>query len=122
MKYIIAVMVFILGELLGLFVFFFIKKKYEWKRQNEVGEIENEEKSIKVFDIQTFKGILERTVIVIGLIHGFIHAITAFSALKLGTRLAEDQKSHISNDYFLIGNLTSLLLAMVDSIIIKSFW
>ena len=118
MKCLIAIIVFIAGEILGLLVFFFIKKKYEWKRQNEVSEI----KKVRVFDIQTFKGTLERLVIVTGLICGFIHVITAFSALKLGTRLIGEQESHISNDYFLIGNLTSLLLAMIDASVIKSLW
>ena len=59
------------------------------------------------------KGILERVFLSAGILFGYPHVITAFGALKIGTRLHEDQKSKISNDYFLIGNFISILGALI---------
>lgn len=58
------------------------------------------------------KGILERIFLIIGLLNGYPHVITAFAALKIGTRI-NDKEHKISNDYFLIGNLISLLAALI---------
>jgi len=58
------------------------------------------------------KGILERIFLIIGLLNGYPHVITAFAALKIGTRI-NDKEHKISNDYFLIGNLISLLTALI---------
>jgi hypothetical protein len=57
------------------------------------------------------KGILERLLLIIGLMNGYPQVITAFAALKIGTRI-NDKEHKISNDYFLIGNLISLLAAL----------
>jgi hypothetical protein len=38
------------------------------------------------------KGILERTTLLVGLLAGFPHVLTAYGALKISTRLSEDQK------------------------------
>lgn len=71
-------------------------------------------------DIQTFKGILERLVLFIGLINGFATVLVVFGALKLGTRLHDEKgPDHVpTNDYFLVGNFLSLLVAMVDTAIV----
>lgn len=58
-----------------------------------------------------FKGMLERLVLIIGLLAGYPHVITAFGALKIGTRIKDDSNK-ISNDYFLVGNLISILAAI----------
>lgn len=58
-----------------------------------------------------------RAVLYIGILHGFPQILIAFGALKIGTRLHEDKQNKISNDYFLVGNLISLLLAMLYAII-----
>jgi len=109
MKYLIAIGVFAVGEFfLGLVVFHFIRNKYAKENGKTNREI--------------FKGILERFTIVVGLIHGFGHILIAFGALKLGTRLKQEQESNISNTYFLVGNLTSILLALIESIVIMSLW
>ncbi|MEO1022730.1 MAG: hypothetical protein AAFW89_09300 [Bacteroidota bacterium] len=60
-----------------------------------------------------FKGVLERIFIIIGVLMGYPHVITAFGALKIGTRLHDDKNSAISNDYFLVGNFISLLAALI---------
>lgn len=68
------------------------------------------------------KGMLERIVILTALIHGYPQILIAFAAMKLGTRLHEEQNTGISNTYFLSGNLISMLLAMISSIIVKAIW
>jgi hypothetical protein len=42
-----------------------------------------------------------------------------FGALKLGTRLDTDKNDRVSNDYFLIGNLMSILLVVISYLIWK---
>jgi hypothetical protein len=59
------------------------------------------------------KGILERTMLFLGLIWGIQSVIILFGALKIATRLDQD-KSKVSNDYFLIGNLMSVLIAFIS--------
>jgi hypothetical protein len=59
------------------------------------------------------KGILERTTVLVGLLTGLPHVLTVFGALKIGTRLDSQKGDHISNTYFLTGNLVSILLAML---------
>ncbi len=60
-----------------------------------------------------FKGVLERIFLSVGILSGFPHVITAFGALKIGTRLHEEKNSEISNDYFLVGNFISLLFVIL---------
>jgi hypothetical protein len=68
------------------------------------------------------KGILERLVLFTSLIHGYPQMLIAFGAMKLGTRLHEEKGSEISNTYFLVGNLISIWLAMIGSIITNAIW
>lgn len=60
---------------------------------------------------EVFKGVLERFVLVAGLLTGFPQVIIAFGALKIGTRFQKNNK--VSNDYFLIGNFLSLLAVIL---------
>lgn len=62
-----------------------------------------------------FKGMVERTFLMISLVNQYPHAITFFGAVKLATRLnhKEDQKNQDKfNDYYLIGNLISVTEGM----------
>lgn len=80
-------------------------------------------KDIKAWDITSIlKDILERLVLFTVLIHGYPQILIAFAAIKLGTRLHEEQNTEISNTYFLAGNFISILLAMISSIIVKAIW
>ncbi len=54
------------------------------------------------------KGVLERLVMFFALVQGFDNIIMFFAAIKLGTRLKQDEETPISNEYFLIGNLVSI--------------
>jgi hypothetical protein len=68
------------------------------------------------------KGWLERGFICFGLLYELEVIIIFFSALKLGTRLHdENQRSKISNDQFLIGNIISVTAGIIYSLIIKSY-
>lgn len=57
-------------------------------------------------------GILERMFLYVGLIQGFGQSLILFGALKIGTRL-KNEEDKISNDYFLVGNLVSVSLVFL---------
>ena len=62
-----------------------------------------------------FKGLLERIFLSIAFIHDLPSALTFFSALKLATRLKhqEEKDEHNKfNDYYLLGNLASVTMAI----------
>jgi hypothetical protein len=65
------------------------------------------------------KGILERLVLYLGLMLGHSVILAAFGAFKLGTRLQKDSGDEISNDYFLIGNMVSLLVVLLDLLVCR---
>lgn len=110
MKYLTATVIFVIGELVGLLIFAAVK--------SAIGP----PKTSPARKASVVKGILERAVLFTGLLHGFPQILIAFGALKLGTRLYEDKESDISNSYFLVGNLISILLAMLYAIITKKLW
>ena len=110
MKYLYAIAIFAAGELISLFIFGFIRKRLA------------PTESISAGRASTARGILERVVLFTGLLFGFPQILIAFGALKLGTRFSTEQESRISNDYFLVGNLISILLALVYTIIVKAIW
>ncbi len=110
MKYVWVLLVFLCGEILALIIFWALKKLM----------IPPQDGTVRKWAVT--KGILERLMLLTGLLHEFPHILIAFGALKIGTRLREDQNSHISNDYYLLGNFISVLLAMIYAIIIKLLW
>ena len=56
---------------------------------------------------------MERAFLFICLVNALPQALILFGALKIGTRLKNSQENPISNDYFLTGNLTSALFAVI---------
>jgi hypothetical protein len=70
---------------------------------------------------EVFKGIIERIMLSVGIAHGIPTVIIAFGALKVATKLSlsdNDQdrvRSH--NDYFLIGNVLSILFAIIYALV-----
>ena len=110
MKYLYAIAILAAGELISLFLFAFISKWLAPTESNSFGRA------------SIIKGILERVLLSTGLLFGFPQVLIAFGALKLGTRLVTEQQSKISNDYFLVGNMVSILLALVYTIIVKALW
>ena len=58
------------------------------------------------------------------LINDYPHALTFFSALKLGTRLKHEEKPEVENkynDFYLIGNLISVMVAIGYVLLLKYF-
>ena len=70
------------------------------------------------------KGVIERLFLAIALINDLTGALTFFSALKLATRLKHEEpggEHNKFNDYYLIGNLASVTVAIFYVYIYKNF-
>ena len=68
------------------------------------------------FDFKSiFKGFIERLFLLITLVNDYPHALTLFSALKLATRLkhkdVDAETENKFNDFYLIGNMVSVIAA-----------
>ncbi|PUZ20719.1 hypothetical protein DCM91_18330 [Chitinophaga costaii] len=71
-----------------------------------------------------FKGVAERLFLTIALVHDLTSALTFFSALKLATRLKHkeaDDEHNKFNDYYLMGNLASVTVAILYVYVYKNF-
>ena len=86
--------IFVLGELIALIIFWLVTKMF--KRQLTLSSV--------------LRGTLERLFLFIILLVELPQALAFFGALKIATRLKDDNK--ISNDYFLTGNLISVLMVI----------
>lgn len=111
-KFILLTISFVIAEIILAFAFSAIAQVYY--------------KKIKGVDFKSiFKGTFERLFISIALVHNLPHALTLFSALKLATRLkhaepdAENQNKF--NDYYLMGNLASVVVAIFYSYAFSNF-
>lgn len=107
MKVFLAIGAFILSELVAIAVFRILRKEYDKKQTDENHGTDY----FFGMSAPVFKGILERLTIYIGLLGNFPQILIVFGALKIATRIKSDD--NISNDYFLIGNLSSIGIAMV---------
>lgn len=97
--------IFALGELIvNKFIFRPLKAHYSKKQ----------EKSSDILGISesAFKGVLERLMLFVALHYQLGTILVAFGALKLGTRLKDENVNSISNDYFLVGNFSSILISI----------
>jgi len=105
MNHILAcLLVFIGGELLSTALYYFITKGYS--------------KQVSLATLS--RGWLERAFLFIVLLNDLPQALILFGALKIGTRLREGENK-ISNDYFLVGNLISVLLAIGYFLIVTKY-
>ena len=102
-------LVFVLGECVAYPVFYLVKRRY----------LQDRAAALKFFGNvgPTLSGMLERACMYIGLLAGFPQILIAFSAIKLGTRLDDERKKKVSNEYFLTGNLISILFSMLYAVI-----
>jgi len=98
---------FIGGELVASVIFYIVRRTLG-KEQVE-----------SVAMLAIFKGALERLILFLGLLNNYTTVLVVFGALKIGTRLHEDNKCSVTNDYFLIGNLLTILIAMAASVVAK---
>lgn len=115
-KYVLFIAICIIGEILINVTWFkYLKRKFTGENSNE--EISNKEtrdspNTILGVNISTFKGIMERFIMATCLVIGVTPILIVFGALKIGTRLkSPDDK--IQNDYFLIGNLSSIFISVI---------
>ena len=103
-KIIILLLIFVFAELIANYTIFkYIKKKFV--------EQQAENKRFLKFNLSTFKGILERFVLLVALVMNLPQALIVFGTLKIGSRFDRNQK--VQNDYFIVGNFTSLLLSIM---------
>jgi len=94
------ILIFLSGEIGATLIFYLISMLMHTENQNQI--------SLR----SVIKGIIERMFLVASFAVGFPQALTVFGALKIATRI-KDKDDHVSNDYFLIGNIVSVMLAMV---------
>lgn len=64
--------------------------------------------------------------LLVSLINGYPHSLTLFGALKLATRLKRDntddkEKESVYNDFYLIGNFISVMMAIWYVFLYKQF-
>ena len=109
----IYILVFLAQELAALPLFLLIRKYYT-KRADK-----KEDVSPNKWIYSVLKGFLERLVLYVGLVNDLPSVMTFFGAVKLGTRLDDDKKNRVSNDYFLVGNLVSVLLVVASYLFCK---
>lgn len=107
-NYVVFITICVIGELLVNFTWFrHLKEKFLSPE-----DINNPKITILRINISTFKGIMERLIMAICLAIGLPSILIVFGALKIGTRLrSPDDK--IQNDYFLIGNLSSIFISVI---------
>lgn len=110
MNYLIIVSLILVSEIVLAFMFSVISQLF-YKKMG--------------FDFKSiFKGIVERMFLMFCLFNDYPHALTFFSALKLGTRLKHEENKASENkynDFYLIGNLISVMIAISYVLLLKYF-
>jgi hypothetical protein len=87
------------GEIIAFFLFTWVRKKFSGGKK---------------VDWSILKGLIERLMLLLGFVAAIPTVIVFFGAIKLGTRLKESNDSPISNDYFLIGNILSAIIVLLE--------
>jgi hypothetical protein len=97
---------YLLGEVIALPVFWLIRRHFDEGRP-----------TLRV----TIMGVIERLVLFIGLSLGIQTIVVLVGAIKIGTRIApqEEGARKVKADYFVIGNLVSVLVVLVDLLLVK---
>lgn len=103
--YILAI--FLSIEVLAFLIFSILN--YVYNRKSDADTTVQKESSSKFTPI--FKGFVERGCLFFALYLGFPQMLIAFGALKVGTKLGKD--CQVSNDYYLVGNMTSISLVFL---------
>jgi hypothetical protein len=109
-------------EILAIFVFYWLGCYFNSTVDN------NKTRSISI--IEVFKGMLERFVLAFGFLAGIEPIIVAFGALKLATRISNQDfftsesgkgtnLQGSRNNYFLIGNFVSISMSFFYYILIN---
>jgi len=109
-----AFCIFLMVEVLSHLVVFSIIKKLFYPSK----KLARSEQVPKLGFSDAIKGVVERLVLVLALVKGLPQILIFFGAMKLGTRLTTGTESEAWNDYFLIGNLYSVALAIIYATIL----
>lgn len=112
-KILFFILIFISGEIIFNLTWYKYLKNYFSPTDDDIlkeNEINTSPKKFLFMNLSTFKGIFERLIITIGLILNFLPILIVFGTIKLGTRFKDNQD--IKNDYFLIGNFSSILISI----------
>jgi hypothetical protein len=99
------ILAFAVGELVAWGIFFLIRK---WLAPAQIHN-----------GFSMLKGLIERLMLYIGFVANIPTVIVFFGAIKIGTRLKEINNEKISNDYFLVGNAVSAIIAISEFIAFK---
>lgn len=113
-SYLLFICIIIIGELVfNLTWYKYLKRYFNFDESSEKVEASAspKSKSFLFLQLSVFKGVMERFVITIGLIMGFTPILIVFGTIKLGTRFKDNQD--VKNDYFLIGNLSSIIISIL---------
>ena len=92
-----AALIFLAFELLAGIVFFIIR----WR----MGGTGIGQKPL----LETFKGLLERLMLISGFCLGVPQVLIFFGAIKIGARLTAEGDTDAGKNYFIVGNLVSVL-------------
>ena len=111
--------IFIIFELVSYVLFSFLNAVFF--PEDEVDPVpgrcyltrSNFKKQFWHINIDNIKGFLERVMLVVGLAHDYKGIIIVFSALKLGTRFDTENNCKVTTNYFLIGNIISIIIAIL---------
>ena len=105
--------IFILGELLALPLFALLRRSFRDIFAPATLFDEPRKSGLRMPGTEMFKGILERFVVTFGLFIALPGILTVFAALKLANRLSHEADDRdITINYFLIGNLMTVLLCL----------
>lgn len=110
--------IFFVGELIfNLSVFKYIKAYFSENKEDTKNKEDKKEeakvppRAFLFLNISTFKGMLERLVLFIGLLLNMTQILIVFGTLKIGSRF--DKNAKVLNDYFIIGNFISILISIL---------
>ncbi len=103
-------MIFAVGEMIAIPVFYLIRKGVERPEHFE---------RVPLVNMETVKGFMERATLAIGLFAGYPQVLTAFAAVKLANRLSTEDEGDFARHYFVIGNLFSTLLAIAYVVVTR---
>lgn len=105
--------IFVIGELIAAAVFAALRNYFDVFAAKEEFAPDLNKTPVSP-TIEAVKGILERLVVTFGLFISLPGILTVFAALKLANRLNhEDDDSDRTKNYFLIGNLLTVLFCLV---------
>lgn len=111
----IQVVTFIVGEVIATPIFHYVRRRFGASPTQ--GEPSRDGRPL----VAVGKGTLERLMLFMGLASGIPTVLIVFGALKVATRLKTEAENHVSNDYFLIGNLLSITIVLTENAVWQSF-